>query len=93
MVEFVPVAPQPSSGHQWKELIHPLDLHHLNKHCQGDPSQFSPFQTEHSQVSQPLLKEMLQSPNDVCGFLFDSLQQFPVLLQMCSPEVDTMLQV
>jgi len=58
------------------------------------PSQPFLLQIEQPQVSQPLLvREMLQALNHFCIPLLDSLQQFPVFLELKNPEMDTVLQV
>lgn len=50
------------------------------------------LQAEQSQISQlSLMKEMLQAPKHPCGPPRDSLHQFPVFLELESPELNTVL--
>jgi len=56
------------------------------------PPQSSFLQAEQTQVSQPfLIREMLQVSNHLSSCLLDLLQQFPVFLELSSPELDTVL--
>ena len=57
-------------------------------------SPLSLLQAKETQLSQPfLIREMLQPLNHLCGFAMDSLKQFPVLLELRGPEIDTVLQM
>ena len=57
-------------------------------------SPFSLFQAKETQLHQPfLIREMLCSLNHLCGPVLDSLKQFPVLLELRSPELDTVFQM
>ena len=56
-------------------------------------SPLSLLQAKETQLSQPfLVREMLHSLNHLCGSALDSLKQFPVLLELRGPELDTVLQ-
>ncbi|PKU44630.1 hypothetical protein llap_5066 [Limosa lapponica baueri] len=51
-------------------------------------------ETEQTQVPQPfLIREMLQAPHHLCSPLLSPLQQFPVHLELGSPELDMVLQM
>ena len=57
-------------------------------------SLLSLLQAEVTQLPQLLLvREMLHSLHHLCGSVQDSLKQFPVLLELRGPELDTVLQM
>jgi len=57
-------------------------------------SLLSLLQAEQPQVSQPfLIQEVLQPAQHLCASPLDSLQKFPVFLELRSPELHTVLQM
>ena len=52
------------------------------------------LQTKETQLPQPFfIREVLHSLNHLCCPALDPLQQFPVLLELRGPELDTIFQV
>jgi len=77
VLQFVPIAPCPVTGHHWKEsgpiLLTPTLQLFIG--ISKVPSQPSLLQTEQAQLPQPfLIGEMLQSPHHPRSPLLDSIQ-------------------
>jgi len=77
VLQFVPIAPRPVTGHHWKEsgpTLLPPTLKILISFYKV-PSQPSLLRAKQAQFPQPfLLREMLQSPHHLCSPPLDSLQ-------------------
>ena len=92
LIQFVPVAPYPVTGHHWRVWPHPPDTHPSDI-CKI-PSQSPLLQVKQAQLPQPFLTGlMLQSPSHLHSPPLDSLQQLLIFLELGSPELDTVLQM
>lgn len=75
--QFVPIAPYPVAGHQWKESGPILLTPTIDIFVRIDkiPSQSFLLQGKQTQLSQPvLIREMLQTPDCLCSPLLYPLQ-------------------